>query len=226
MNFLVLEGVDGSGKSTQTKMLRAYLDSKGIAHKYVHFPRMDTGIYGELIARFLRGDLGDLKSVDPYLVALIYAGDRKDAASEIRQWLDEGLFVLLDRYVYSNIAFQCAKVQSLEKQEELRKWILHLEYTYNKIPRPDLNILLNVPFEFTQKKLTGNRTGEERDYLKGLKDIHEDDLSFQKNVRDLYLWQAETCDDLKIIDCTDAHGAMQKPELIFSKILNLIQPNS
>ncbi len=226
MNFLVLEGVDGSGKSTQIRMLRTYLESRDIVYKYVHFPRMETGIYGELIARFLRGDLGDLNSVDPYLVALIYAGDRKDAALEIRQWLDEGVFVLLDRYVYSNIAFQCAKVPTYEKQEELRKWILNLEYAYNQIPRPDLNILLNVPFDFTQKKLTGERMGDERDYLKGMKDIHEDDLSFQKRVRDMYIWQAETCDDLRIIDCTDARGDMQKPEIIFSEIIKLIQFNS
>jgi dTMP kinase len=220
MKFLVVEGVDGSGKSTQIKLIMQHLEGKGIQYRYVHFPRTDAPVYGELIARFLRGDFGSLKSVDPYLVALMYAGDRMDAAATIRKWLRQGFLVLLDRYVYSNIAFQCAKVARQDEQERLRDWILELEYGYNKIPKPDLNILLDVPFSFTRNKLTAERTGNERDYLLGQRDIHEEDLDFQKRVRDLYLWQAQTCSDLKIINCTDGKGAMHPPAIIFSKILS------
>ena len=133
---MVVEGVDGSGKSTQIKLMKNYLEDHGVPYRYVHFPRTDSGIYGELIARFLRGDFGSLNSVDPYLVALIYAGDRKDAAIQIREWLDQGYLVLLDRYVYSNIAFQCAKIHERKKQEALKDWILNLEYGYNQIPTP------------------------------------------------------------------------------------------
>ncbi len=222
MKFVVIEGVDGSGKSTQINLMRAYLEKNGIRYRYVHFPRTESGIYGDLIARFLRGDLGNLNSVDPYLVALIYAGDRMDAATQIREWLNQGYLVLLDRYVYSNIAFQCAKIRGKEKQEALRDWILNLEYNYNKIPRPDINILLNVPFTFTQKKLEGTRTGTEREYLQGMKDIHEDDLGFQQRVKDVYLWQAGTCNDLKIINCAGENGEMHKPENIFAQILKQI----
>ncbi|HLO57741.1 MAG TPA: hypothetical protein VK179_03310 [Bacteroidales bacterium] len=220
MKFLVVEGVDGSGKSTQIRLLRNFLEQTGITYQYLHFPRTEEGIYGDLVARFLRGDLGRLDSVDPYLVALIYAGDRNDAATKIREWLDNNVLVLLDRYVYSNIAFQCAKIQDKQKQEELRNWILNLEYNYNRIPKPEMNILLNVPFSFTRKQLTGNRQGNERDYLQGTKDIHEDDLDFQQRVRDMYIWQAETCDDLKIIECADDKGVMLPPEVIFNKILD------
>lgn len=220
MKFLVIEGVDGSGKSTQIKLMKDYLSHNGIAYRYLHFPRTDKGIYGELIAKFLRGDLGDLNHVDPYLVALIYAGDRKDAADEIRQWLHEGFLVLLDRYVYSNIAFQCAKIKDRPQQEALRKWIFDLEYNYHGIPKPDVNILLNVPFEFTMKKLTEERQGIERDYLGGNRDIHEDDLSFQKRVREMYLWQAQTYNDLKIIECADGKGEIHPPSVIFDQIIN------
>jgi dTMP kinase len=220
MKFLVVEGVDGSGKSTQIKLITDQLEEKGIPYRYVHFPRTDSPVYGEMIARFLRGDFGNLNSVDPYLVALLYAGDRMDAATTIREWLSQGYFILLDRYVYSNIAFQCAKLQEREQQEKLRDWILGLEYGYNKIPRPDMNILLDVPFTFTRNKLSGARTGSEREYLHGRRDIHEDDLDFQKRVREIYLWQAQTCNDLKIINCTDDKGGMHHPSVIFSRILH------
>jgi hypothetical protein len=109
MSFIVIEGIDGSGKSTQLKKTLEFLGRQRVRFKYIHFPRTDSPVYGDLIARFLRGDLGDLKSVNPYLVALIYAGDRYDARIQISEWLNEGFLVVADRYVYSNVAFQCAK---------------------------------------------------------------------------------------------------------------------
>ncbi|HJZ40766.1 MAG TPA: dTMP kinase [Bacteroidales bacterium] len=223
MKFLVIEGVDGSGKSTQIKLMMKHLEEKGIRYKYIHFPRTESPVFGELIARFLRGDFGTLNSVDPYLVALLYAGDRRDAAPLIRDWLNTGYFVILDRYVYSNIAFQCAKLTKTEEQERLGNWIVDLEYNYNQIPRPDLNLLLDVPFSFTASKLSGNRAGSERDYLQGLRDIHEEDLDFQQRVRNIYLMQAAACTDLKIINCTDEKGTMLAPESIFGKILDTIE---
>ena len=150
MRFLVIEGLDGSGKSTQLKLLREHLEQNAVPYKYLHFPRLEEGVYGELIARFLRGEMGGNDQVDPYLVALLFAGDRADASSRIKKWMDEGNLVIVDRYVYSNIAFQCAKLASLKEQEGLRDWILEFEYGYNKLPRPDLNLYLNVPFEFTR----------------------------------------------------------------------------
>ena len=222
MKFLVIEGVDGSGKSTQIKLMRSFLEERNIPFKYLHFPRTEQGIYGDLIARFLRGDLGDLNSVDPYLVALIYAGDRRDAAPVIQEWLDAGYLVLLDRYVYSNIAFQCAKIRDIKGREALKDWIFNLEYQYHGIPKPDVNILLNVPFSFTKNKLTAGRHGDERNYLQGTRDIHEDDLDFQQRVKDMYLWQAGMYSDLKIIDCADDKGEMHAPDMIFEQIKKLV----
>ena len=94
--FIVLEGLDGAGKSTQIALLREYFAGRGIESAYIHFPRFDAPVYGELIARFLRGEFGGADRVDPYLVALLFAGDRAEAAPQIRQWLAEGKVVLLD----------------------------------------------------------------------------------------------------------------------------------
>jgi len=218
MRFLVIEGLDGSGKSTQLKLLREHLQQVAVPYKYLHFPRLEEGVFGELIARFLRGEMGANDQVDPYLVALIFAGDRVDASAQIRQWMEEGYLVIVDRYVYSNIAFQCAKFDSREDQESLRDWILEFEFGYNRLPRPDLNLYLNVPLEFTRKQLNIDRFGHDRAYLKGERDIHEESLDFQEKVRQVYLELKSHVDDLEIIDCMDHTGLMLSP----GDILNLI----
>ena len=126
MRFLVIEGLDGSGKSTQVELLRNYLDERAVKYKYLHFPRLEEGVYGSLIARFLRGEMGDISQVDPYLVALIFAGDRLDAKAMLEKWMKEDYLVIVDRFVYSNIAFQCAKQASLDEQKKLADWIIDL----------------------------------------------------------------------------------------------------
>jgi dTMP kinase len=212
--------LDGSGKSTQIDLIQDYFSEKKIKYKYLHFPRTDSPVFGELIAKFLRGELGEISTVNPYLVALIYAGDRKDASETIHNWLNEGYTVLLDRYVHSNIAFQCAKTADKEKRELLKNWILHLEYEYFKIPKPRLSLFLDVPFSFTQKKLTQNRTGNDRHYLKGGRDIHEENLDFQATVREMYLWQIHEDKDFRLVNCSNAAGEMLSPEDIFMNIIN------
>lgn len=223
MKFIVIEGLDGSGKSTQINLVKKYFDQKGIQSKFIHFPRMDSTIYGDLIARFLRGELGDINSVNPYLVALIYAGDRSDAASTLQKWMHDGAVVIADRYLYSNIAFQCAKLADPGQRDKLAAWIKTLEYDYNKIPVPDLNLFLNVPFDFTRKSLHNGRNGSDRDYLKGETDIHEADLSFQEKVREVYLWQVEENPDFEMIDCSDDQGKIMDAESIAKKIIVRIE---
>lgn len=218
MAFIVIEGLDGSGKSTQLKILLDYLEREKKEFKYIHFPRTDSPVYGELIASFLRGDLGNLDSVNPYLVALIYAGDRMDAAPLINEWLQKGTLVVVDRYVCSNIAFQCAKIPGDKDKKILWDWIMHLEYEYNRIPRPDLNIFLDVPFDFTRDKLTGRREGSDRGYLDGRQDIHEEDLDFQRKVRDVYHLIAQSDEQLQVIDCADSDGRVLPPDEIFNAV--------
>ncbi|MBK9389950.1 MAG: dTMP kinase [Bacteroidetes bacterium] len=222
MKLFVIEGVDGAGKSTQIKLLKEYFSLKGLSCEYLHFPRTDEPYFGELIARFLRGEFGSLNEVNPYLVAMIYAGDRRDSASLIEHWLKDGKIVLLDRYTYSNIAYQCAKLESEEEQEKLMKWILSLEFIHFSIPRPDLNIFLDVPHQFTEKKLSSSRTGDDRSYLNGTRDIHEESLDFQRKVREIYLKVARTDDHLAVIDCGN-QGEMLPPKEIFNKITGLLE---
>lgn len=223
MRLIVIEGVDGAGKSTQIKLLQEFFSKMGFRNEYLHFPRTDAPWFGELIARFLRGEFGSLDQVDPYLVAMLYAGDRKDASGVIRNWLHDGKMVLLDRYTYSNIAYQCAKLDDRHEQDKLMKWILGLEFVHFGIPKPDLNIFLDVPFAFTEKKLTSARTGDDRSYLKGIRDIHEENLNFQRKVRDLYLRVASVDGKLSLINCSNKKGEMLHPAEIFNSITSLLK---
>lgn len=222
--FIVLEGLDGAGKSTQIEKLRQLFAERGVESEYVHFPRFDVPVYGELIARFLRGEFGGVGEVDPYLVALIFAGDRADAAPQIRRWLDAGRVVILDRYVYSNVGFQCAKLPDGEPRHRLAEWILNLEFGYNNLPRPDLSLFLDVPFAFTERKLSQVREGDDRSYLQGSQDIHEASLTLQQDVRRVYLEAATKDPSLRVVDCRDAEGAMDSPDGIFSKICMALAP--
>jgi dTMP kinase len=223
MGFIVIEGLDGSGKSTQLTLLREHLEQQGVRYKYLHFPRLEEGIYGKLVSRFLRGEMGANDLVDPYLVALIFAGDRSDAAPMIRGWMDDGYLVILDRYVYSNIAFQCAKLREQDERDRLRNWILEFEFEYNSLPKPDLNLFLNVPFEFTRQQLNNTRDGDDREYLRGERDIHEENLDFQEEVRKAYLSLQKFVDDITLIECTDTSGGMKSPREISETLVQQIK---
>lgn len=222
MRFLVIEGLDGSGKSTQVELLSRFLEKSSIRFRYLHFPRLEEGVYGKLIARFLRGEMGEIDQVDPYLVALIFAGDRKDAVPLLKQWIDEDFLVIVDRYVYSNIAFQCAKLNDRNEQQLLADWIINLEYDLHQLPVPDLNIFLDVPFEFTRERLSFQREGEDRTYLRGRNDIHEQDIIFQEKVRRIYHTICLEQGNLAIVDCADSGGKISSPEEIFEKIKYVI----
>lgn len=220
--LVVLEGLDGAGKSTQVKRLRAYLEKMCPDLEYIHFPRYDAPVYGDLISRFLRGDFGTNEAVHPQLVALLFAEDRHGAAPEMKATLAGGGSVLLDRYVYSNIAYQCAKLSGPEERENLRKWILSTEYSDFGLPKPDLNIFLDVPITFVESRLESARTGSDREYLHGSQDIHEADIEFQKQVRDIYRRQVDLDPDFIRIDCSDEFGEMLPPDRIFEKVKKVI----
>lgn len=223
--MIVIEGLDGAGKSTQVKRIREYLDSRLGSHKYIHFPRYDSPVYGDLISRFLRGEFGDINEVHPQLVALLYAEDRHNASDEIKGYLASGETVLLDRYVYSNCAYQCAKLPLEESRKELREWIYTTEYQKFDIPRPDINIFLDTPLSFVEKNLTSHREGADRDYLASeSKDIHEASMAFQSAVRDQYLALCASDPSFIRIDCSDPSGNMLPSDDITEKIIAAIAP--
>jgi Thymidylate kinase len=158
--LIVLEGLDGAGKSTQVKRLKEYLTERCGGLEYIHFPRYDAPVYGDLIGRFLKGEFGSIEAVHPQLVALLFAEDRHRAAPILREALDAGKVVLLDRYVYSNIAYQCAKLPQGAERTRLRNWIFDTEYGDFNLPEPDLNLFLDVPIGFVSRASRRTASGD------------------------------------------------------------------
>jgi dTMP kinase len=221
--FIVIEGLDGAGKSTQIDLLTGYCRQKKLAFRYLHFPRMEAPVTGGMISRFLRGEFGDVNGVDPYLVAFLYAIDRDKAQDDIRQWLADGNLVIADRYIYSNVAFQCAKVDGAGEKERLEKWIYDFEYGLNKIPAPDISLFLHVPFPFVAARLACGRSGADRGYLRGAVDIHEMDLALQRGVEREYLRLVAERDDFHPVRCFDDAGEMLPKEAIGADIVSILK---
>ncbi len=221
MPLIVLEGLDGAGKSTQIKLLTEYFNQQQKDVYFLHFPRLNSPYFGDLISTFLRGEFGDIDQVHPKLVALLYAGDRWSASSEIKSYLEKDYIVLLDRYVYSNLAYQCAKILSDDEKQQLREWILQFEFDFFKIPRPDINIFLDVPLSFVKQKLIERRQGDNRTSLKGKTDIHEKSIRFQEKVRNEYLYLCNAY-DLLYVDCTLGNKILP-PNNVFQKIVCILE---
>ncbi len=216
--LVAIEGIDGSGKSTQVDLLCRQFDQQKLPYYFIHFPRLGTQPFGHLIAQFLRGEFGDLNQVHPQLVALLYAQDRHDETKSWQTHLDNGVNIIVDRYVYSNIAYQTAKLQNETEQQKLSDWILDLEYNYFKIPKPHLSLFLHTPFEFSLQAIEKRHAEQGRDYLSGKDDIHEKNSNFQHAVYNAYLNQVNSREDFDVVNCFDSHGKMLDVESIHRNI--------
>lgn len=179
--FIVLEGIDGSGKRTQMEMLARALAERGIAFTKVSFPRYE-GVFGKLVARYLNGDFGSLDTVDAHFSALLYAGDRFESKSGIERDLAAGNFVLADRYIGSNLAHQGARV-AREQRPEFLEWLKHLEYNVYGLPSEDLVIYLRIPVSEAHR-LVGQKG--EREYTTLRHDIQESDLAHLQGASEIY----------------------------------------
>lgn len=216
--IITIEGLDGSGKSTQVDLLLQYLKQNNIKHQFIHYPMLNQGRYGELIAEYLRGEFGAIDQVHPKLVALLFAADRKEHNAQILKWLEYDYLIVMDRYVNSNIAFQCAKTKNEKEKKALKAWILDFEFNFNQLPKPSKSVFLNVPFHFVEQSLKTQRTGNDRDYLNGKKDIHENDLNFQRKVYEEYLNMLEEQDQFIAINCMSSEGKWLEREKIHQAI--------
>jgi dTMP kinase len=171
--FIVIEGSDGSGKSTQFELLYNYFISQGQEVVRYKFPQYDNPS-SYFSVSYLNGKYGDANELGAYKPSLFYALDRFDASYAIRRDLEEGKVVLCDRYVGSNMAHQGQKIHNEKERRAYFDWVYNLEFNILGIPQPDINIVLLMPPEIAHKLMAQR---EKRSYTTKQHDIHEADLN-------------------------------------------------
>lgn len=212
--LIVIEGTDGSGKATQTKLLLNYL-KKSQKISFFEFPRYKKSIFGNLVKRSLRGEFGNFIELSPYLSSLPYVIDRLRAKYLLNEALIEG-DVICDRYTPSNLAFQGAKLPKNERKKFF-DFIEVGEYKELGLPEPDVVIFLYVPIGISQKLIS------KRSKAKGRPDLHENDKLYQKNVIETYINLAKGRKNWHIVGCTNSRGRILSKNVIHEKILKIIK---
>lgn len=217
--LIVIDGTDGSGKKTQTKLLIKNLEKEGYNVKKADFPQYDSNTAG-LIENYLNGKYGSSEEVGPIIPSIFYACDRYDASFKIKEWLKEGCIVISNRYVSSNMGHQGCKIENQDKRKKFFDWLFKLEFEIFKIPKPDMNIILHVKPEISQKLVDKK---DYRSYIKGKKrDIHEADLGHLKKASQVYTEIANTMPQFQFLECTKNDKIMTKDE-ISQNLLNEVK---
>ncbi len=193
--LIVIEGTDGSGKSTQFQKLTERMEREGTRFQKIVFPQYKEES-SALIRMYLGGEFGHKPSdVNAYAASSFYAVDRYASYKKVwGQWYEQGGVVLSDRYTTSNAVHQASK-EPAEKQQEFLSWLYDFEYKRLGLPRPDLTIYLDVPTEYTQMLMRSREaaTGTSAD-------IHEQDLAYLATCRktgkaaaEFYGWTVIQC---------------------------------
>lgn len=200
--LIVIDGIDGSGKSTQIELLSKYLTEKNIPFEVINFPRYGQNLYANLVTRYLEGEFGSIHEVNPHLMALVYAGDRTLAKPLIENWLSSGKVVIANRYVSASKAHLGANLEE-NKREEFMAWLDRLEYQTNGMPREDLTILLSVDPKIGQENVSGS----------GKPDIHEQNLNHLKEAQIVYLELSKAKEDWVVVNCMEGNKMRSKEDI-------------
>ena len=176
--LIVIEGTDGSGKSTQFRLLSEHLEKDGVNFKHIVFPRYSEES-SALIRMYLGGQFGSKPNdVNAYAASAFYAVDRfASYKMDWGQWYEDGGVILSDRYTTSNAVHQASKEEG-EAQKKYLHWLYEFEYDQLGLPCPDLVIYLDVPTDFTEKMMRGREAATNTSA-----DIHEKDMAYLATCR-------------------------------------------
>ena len=214
--LIVIEGTDGSGKSTQFRLLTQRAEAEGRAFRKLVFPQYQEES-SALIRMYLGGQFGDKPSdVNAYAASAFYAVDRYASYKKVwGEWYEKGGLVLSDRYTTSNAVHQASK-EPEETRGEFLRWLYEFEYDKLGLPRPDLTIYLDVPTEYTEQLM---RTREAATGTSA--DIHEQDLGYLATCRKMGRAAAEFY-NWTVIECV-RDGAMRSIEDIHEEIYSHVK---
>lgn len=221
--LIVIDGIDGAGKATQTKLLLARLKKSGKPAKTLDFPQYYENFFGKMIGRFLNNEFGDAPKINPYLASVLYAADRFESKEKISKWLKQGKTVILDRYASSNQIHQGGKIYNSKQKEIFLKWLEEMEFGVFKIPKPDVIIFLNVPYDYSKKLLLKKSS---RDYIKKDKnDKVEKNKYYQTSSYEQSLCLLKKYNNWLEINCLDKNELLPPEkihEIIWNKLSTII----
>ncbi len=229
----VIDGADGVGKATQVELLIKHLNSsdllKGKRAHHIAFPHYLEKPWGVLIRQYLDGKLGQLGEVNPYMASLMYAADRANHADEINQMLEAGDWVVCDRYICSNAAFQAAKIDDVKAKSEYLDWLFSTEYELFGVVKPDNVIILTLPTEISTKRTEmrraeGIESGQRLNAKVSYTDIHEQNVSFMTKVAREYLRLSEQF-GWEVINCADGNRELSREE-VAQKVWNVVKKSN
>lgn len=211
--LIVIDGTDGSGKATQKKMLHEKIESLGHKVASLDFPRYYDNFFGKFIGEALAGEYGDWSKIHPKIASVIYAVDRFESSQLIRDWLDGGYTVILDRYVSANQIHQGGKISDMEQRHEFMTWLDDMEHGVFSLPRPDLVLYLDMPVEISQKLLLEKNNQNSKKYLKGKADVHESDTEHLKSAQASAQFLADNDDSWQKINCAPDGKLLSREEI-------------
>lgn len=217
--LIVIEGVDGSGKKTQTELLLERMTGEGHGTETRSFPQYGKKSAG-LVEEYLAGKYGSADDVGPYPASLFYALDRYDASFDIRKKIEGGTHVVLDRYVDSNAGHQGGKIDNDKEREQFLRWLYDIEYRICNVPKPDCVIILHLPPEESRLRI------EKRAQENGATtlDIHEANQTHLEHSSKVYRWLASYApENHHLIECMDGDRGLTREE-IHDKIWRILHP--
>jgi dTMP kinase len=217
--FIVLEGIDGSGKGTQAGRLAETAVGAGRTVASFSFPLYDDNPFSRAIGQYLNGELGALDDVHPALSALLYACDRFHARPELERAIAERDLVVCDRYVGSNLAHQGSQLAGAER-ERLLEWLLEVEYGEFRLPKPDLVVLLDAHPKLARELVAKKGA---RSYTSLEADILESDEAHGDASREIYLELARR-DDWHVVGTAREDGRVRGIDEIAADIWAAVEP--
>lgn len=186
--IIAIEGIDGSGKKTQTKRLVKSLSAAHIPVTEFSFPIYESTGFGKEITRYLNGEYGEMADLPPKFAALLYANNRLEVKDELLSKYDAGQTIVFDRYVSSNVAFQSARFHGAQRQA-MATWIEELEYGLYGLPKAHITFFLDVPAEISKELILKKST---RNYTKKTMDMHESNHDYLMETHAYYRELAKT----------------------------------
>jgi len=224
--FIVIDGTDGSGKSTQVELLIKHLRRDGKKVQVVDFPDYYQNFFGKFIGHCLSEQYYKFIHVHPKIASVLYAADRFESKNKIDKWLKDGNIIIANRYVSSNQIHQGGKIKDTKKRQAFIKWLNEMEYGVFKIPKPDTVFYLSLPINIVLKLLKHRESSKmKRAYLKKKKDVHESDVDFLKNSINSAMWLAKTQKNWIKIDCSKNGEILTREqihEMVYKKVKRII----